>query len=69
MGAPGEIADLMNGFSEQRGSYRSPSYNETQLRRELVDPFFKALGRDIDNVKGYAEAYKEIRIVEESTAR
>ncbi len=50
----------MNRFHEQYESYRSPSYNETQLRREFVDPFFKALGWDIDNLQGHAEAYKEV---------
>ena len=35
-------------------------YNETQLRREFLDPFFEALGWDVYNRKGYAEAYKEV---------
>jgi predicted type IV restriction endonuclease len=35
-------------------------YNETQVRREFLDPFFKALGWDIDNVQGFAEAYKDV---------
>ena len=38
----------------------SQSYNETQLRREFLDPFFEALGWDITNKQGYAEAYKEV---------
>ncbi|MFN0196520.1 MAG: Eco57I restriction-modification methylase domain-containing protein [Planctomycetaceae bacterium] len=60
MGAPAEILDLIKRFEEQYESYRQPTYNETQLRREFVDPFFKALGWDIDNEHGYAEAYKEV---------
>ncbi len=60
MGAPNEIIDLMNRFNEQYDSYRSSSYNETQLRREFTDPFFKALGWDVDNEQGYAEAYKDV---------
>lgn len=35
-------------------------YNETQVRREFIDPFFKELGWDIDNEQGYAEAYKDV---------
>ena len=35
MSAPNEVVDLMNRFYEQFDSYRSPSYNETQLRRPL----------------------------------
>jgi len=56
VGAPKEIVDLVNRFREQYDSYRLPSYGETQLRREFVDPFFKALGWDIDNEQGNAEA-------------
>ncbi len=54
MGAPNEIVDLVNRFQEQYDSYRSPSYNEAQLRQEFVNPFFKALGWDVDNAQGYA---------------
>ncbi len=60
MGAPNEIVELMNRFYEQYDSYRSPSYNEAQLRQEFVNPFFKALGWDVDNEQGYAEAYKDV---------
>ena len=34
--------------------------NETQVRRKFVDPFFKALGWDIDNEQGFSEAYKDV---------
>lgn len=60
MDAPNEIIELVNRFREQYDSYRLPSCNETQLRREFVDPFFKALGWDVDNEQGYAEAYKDV---------
>ena len=60
MDAPNEIIELVNRFREQYDSYRLPSYNETQLRREFVDPFFKTLGWDVDNEQGYAEAYKDV---------
>ena len=53
-------AEVVERFREQYESYRSPDYNETQLRREFVDPFFKALGWDIDNREGHAEAYKDV---------
>ncbi|MDA1050718.1 MAG: hypothetical protein O3C40_09600 [Planctomycetota bacterium] len=60
MGAPKEIVDLVHRFREQYDSYRLPSYGETELRREFIDPFFKALGWDIDNKQGSAEAYKDV---------
>ena len=58
--APQEILDLVSRFEEQYDSYRLPSYGETALRREFLDPFLKALGWDIDNNQGYAEAYKDV---------
>ena len=60
MPAPQEFLELVDRFTEQYESYRAPTYNETQLRREFVDPFFKALGWDVDNRQGYTEAYKEV---------
>lgn len=60
MPAPAEIQKLVERFELHRDDYRSPKYNETQLRREFVDPMFKALGWDIDNEQGFAEAYKDV---------
>ena len=57
---PPQVLDLIQRFDRNREAYRSPHYNETQLRREFLDPFFKALGWDIDNEQGYAEAYKDV---------
>ena len=54
-----EISSLVERFQRNIESYRSPSYNETQLRREFIDPFFEALGWDVTNKAGYAEQYKE----------
>jgi hypothetical protein len=58
--APKEIMDLVERFESNLTSYKSGHYNETQVRREFVDPFFKALGWDIDNEQGFAEAYKDV---------
>jgi predicted type IV restriction endonuclease len=58
--APRQILDLVARFEQQLDAYKSGQYNETQLRREFLDPFFKALGWDIDNEQGYTEAYKDV---------
>jgi hypothetical protein len=58
--APKEIIDLVERFNLHRTSYHTGNYNETQLRREFIDPFFTALGWDVDNTAGYAEAYKDV---------
>jgi type I restriction-modification system DNA methylase subunit len=55
-----QISSLVERFQRNIESYRSPSYNETQLRREFIDPFFEALGWDVANKAGYAEQYKDV---------
>jgi type I restriction-modification system DNA methylase subunit len=60
LAAPKEIVDLVDRFENNLASYKSGHYNETQVRREFVDPFFKALGWDVDNEQGFAEAYKDV---------
>ncbi len=60
MPAPREVRTLVERFHENRASYVSGPYNETQTRIEFVDPFFTALGWDVANVQGYAEAYKDV---------
>lgn len=60
MSAPKEVLRLVEQFERNLDSYKSGRYNEAQLRKEFLDPFFKALGWDMDNTAGLAEAYKDI---------
>jgi len=60
MPAPKKVLKLIERFERNRDAYRSHEYNETQARREFIDPLFKALGWDVTNEKGYAEGYKEV---------
>ena len=55
-----KIAALVERFDEQKISYKKADYNETQTRRDFIDPFWKALGWDMDNENGYAESYREV---------
>ena len=54
------VKDLVIRFGEQLIAYKKSDYNETQTRRDFIDPFFKALGWDIDNKQGFAESYREV---------
>lgn len=65
MAVPAEVLELVRRFDAHREAYRSGRYNEEQLRKEFIDPFFEALGWDVANKQGYAEAYKDV-IHEES---
>jgi type I restriction-modification system DNA methylase subunit len=55
-----QISDLVERFERNIDAYHSPAYNETQLRREFIDPFFEALGWDVANKEGHAEQYKDV---------
>ena len=55
MSLPAVISELIERFERNREAYRSGQYNETQVRLEFINPFFKALGWDIDNEQGYAD--------------
>ena len=55
-----KIAELVERFSFQIDSYKKSDYNEAQTRQDFINPFFKALGWDIDNSQGNAEAYREV---------
>jgi len=58
--APPEVLALVERFRENLDSYRDPAYKEARLRREFLDPFFEALGWDLQNKAGHAEAYKDV---------
>jgi Eco57I restriction-modification methylase/restriction endonuclease TaqI-like protein/N-6 DNA methylase/type I restriction and modification enzyme subunit R-like protein len=57
---PQAIIDLVEKFERGIHEYKSPDYNETRVRVEFVNPFFKALGWDVTNVKGHASAYRDV---------
>ncbi len=54
------IEKLVNRYNEQQKSYHAADYNETKTRRDFIDPFFKALGWDMDNEQDVAEPYREV---------
>jgi hypothetical protein len=54
------IGERVEVFARNREQYRRAEYKEAQLRREFLDPFFEALGWDVQNKQGWAEQYKEV---------
>ena len=57
---PDTVLELVERFRENRSDYMQGGYKEFRLRREFLDPLFSALGWDMDNKAGYAEAYKDV---------
>jgi len=61
---PKGVLKLIERFERNRDAYRSHAYNETQARREFIDPLFKAFGWDVNNEKGYAETDHEKSLIQ-----
>src|SRR5689334_6009878 len=57
---PEVLRGLVERFASQRGLLHAAPYNETQLRREFLDPLLEALGWDVSNRAGVAEPYKDV---------
>jgi predicted type IV restriction endonuclease len=60
MKPPQAILDLVEHFQRNADDFRSNRYNEADLRREFLDPFFEALGWDVNNHLRYSETYKDV---------
>lgn len=60
MAIPSRVINLIEHFGRDVKAFRSGQYNETQVRREFIDPFFKALGWDVENEQGVPETYKDV---------
>lgn len=63
---PVEIVELVDKFERNIEAYKNPSFKEEMLKQEFINPFFKALGWDVDNVSGAAPQYRDV-IFEDST--
>ena len=60
MSLPTDIENLIERFDRNLETYKSGQYNEAQLRQDFLNPFLGALGWDMTNKAGYAEAYRDV---------
>ena len=60
MSAPQEIIGLVNKFKENEEEYTNKNYVEEDTKIEFINPFFKALGWDVDNEQDFSPEYKEV---------
>jgi hypothetical protein len=58
--APDSILRLIDNFDRNVAAYRSPAYNEAQVRKEFLDPFFEAMGWDMANRQGFDLRYRQV---------
>lgn len=59
------IHALVEKYESNRDFYRTPKFNETQVRNEFLDPLFEILGWDIRNIHGKSTNEREV-LLEES---
>ncbi len=57
--APDAVKRLVDRFDQDRKVFLSGDYKEEQLRLEFLNPFFTALGWDMDNKQGLSETDKK----------
>jgi hypothetical protein len=60
MPIPPNIVERIETFRRNLDDYTAPDYKEARLREEFLNPLFEALGWDMTNRAGYAEAYKDV---------
>lgn len=58
--APEIIKELVEKFERNFKAYKNPEYKEEQLKQEFLNPFFKALGWDVDNTSNAAPQYRDV---------
>ena len=58
------VKDLVKKYHSDREAYLKPSYNETQLRTDFLDPLFELLGWDIKNSEGKPTNEREVLVEE-----
>lgn len=58
--ARADILWRIQRYREGLKQYRSPLYNETQVRVDFINPFFRALGWDVDNSAGLPQHFREV---------
>jgi hypothetical protein len=58
--APQIIKDLVEQYDRVVVGNRKNAYNEEQLKQEFLNPFFKALGWDVENEKRAAPQYRDV---------
>jgi type I restriction-modification system DNA methylase subunit len=58
--APKEVIELIEQFERNIESYKGQGYSEAQVRQQFINPFFEALGWDMQNKAGIAPAYSDV---------
>ena len=55
-----QVATLVQTYSDHYPQFQRATYNETQVRVDFVNRFFKLLGWDVDNERGLPQHLREV---------
>ncbi|KXA95217.1 hypothetical protein AKJ36_01250 [candidate division MSBL1 archaeon SCGC-AAA259I07] len=55
------VQELVQAYDQRKEEYRHEDYNESEVRADFIDPFFEALGWDVDNRKGRPRHLREVK--------
>ena len=59
-GVSAQMQALVNAYAAQLEQYQSPSYNETEVRVDFINPLFQLLGWDVGNAAGLPQHLREV---------
>ena len=57
-----ELNRLVAVFERNLSHYKSPGYDEASLRQEFLNPLFRALGWDVENLAGEIPTKREVEV-------
>jgi hypothetical protein len=57
-----ELNRLVEQFGKHLAVYKVATYDEANVRKDFLDPFFRALGWDMDNRAGLIPKDREVEI-------
>jgi predicted type IV restriction endonuclease len=57
-----ELTRLVAHFDRHLADFKGPAYDEANVRKDFLDPFFRALGWDMDNRSGLIPRDREVEI-------
>lgn len=55
-----QVAELVQTYNDNYPQFQRATYNETQVRVDFVNRFFKILGWDVDNERGLPQHLREV---------
>jgi len=57
-----ELDRLTSAFRKNLSHFKSEAYDESALRNDYLIPFWRALGWDVENLKGETQPLREVQI-------